>query len=102
MTANLARTAALALVAALLAAGCATPGASGSAHVHPGSAPSGAPAATGGMNRHGDMAMMKQMRQQMAAAKTDAERQAIMADHMEMMQAMMESMKKRMDSMHPR
>ena len=51
------------------------------------------------MEMHRQMDMMQQMREKMAAARTDAERQALLAEHMQMMQSMMQMMMERMDAM---
>lgn len=105
MKSHLTRNALLAASLALLIAGCATQNPPPSPHVHRGVPPSSRPAATMGMDgsmrmqMNQQMDMMKQMHEKMAAAKSDAERQALMSEHMQMMQAMMESMMKRMDSM---
>jgi type IV pilus biogenesis protein CpaD/CtpE len=87
------RNAALAALVAVLTAGCATPAPAAKEHVHEASQPA--------ETKHG-MHMMKKMREKMAAARTDAERHAVMSEHMEMMHSMMEKMMKRMDGMHPK
>lgn len=84
------RNLALALLAGLLATGCATQAPAAKEHVHTAEQPAQA--------QHG-MHMMQKMREKMAAAKTESERHAVMTEHMEMMHGMMEKMMKRMDAM---
>jgi hypothetical protein len=105
MKSHLARNTLLAASAALLTAGCATQNPPPSPHVHRGVEPSSHPAAAMGveggmrMQMNQQMEMMKQVHEKMAAAKSDAERHALMSEHMQMMHTMMESMMNRMDAM---
>jgi hypothetical protein len=108
MKSHLTRNALLAASVLLLAAGCATKAPEPSPHVHGAVTPSAPAAAAMGMEGGMRMPMsqqremMKQVREKMAAATTDAERHAVMSEHMQMMHAMMESMMKRMDAMPAR
>jgi hypothetical protein len=80
MKSRVARHTLLAASVALLTAGCATQNPPPSPHVHRGVEP-------------------YQMHEKMAAATSDAERIALMSEHMRMMHTMMESMMNRMDAM---
>lgn len=83
-----------ALSLAALATACASPGATDAAPaagMSPGMAHGGTPMSMAAMEPR--MKAMKDMHQKMMAAKTPAERQALMADHMKAMQEGMAMMK---------
>ena len=79
------------LSVAALATACASPGAMNAAPASPGMANMTAPPSMASMDPR--MKAMQQMRQKMMDAKTPAERQALMADHMKAMQDGMSMMK---------
>ena len=81
----------VALSIATLAVACANPGAMNAPPASPGMGHSGAGMSMPAMELR--MNAMKDMHQKMAAARTPAERQALMTDHMKAMQDGMASMK---------
>lgn len=83
----------VALSVAALATACASPGATSSATASPGMAhmKKGSPDSMAAMDPR--MKTMQEMHQKMKDAKTPAERQALMADHMKAMQGGMAMMK---------
>lgn len=83
----------LALSVATLATACANPGAMNGATASPGMAnmKMGSPGSMAAMDPR--MKTMQEMHQKMMAAKTPADRQALMADHMKAMQDGMTMMK---------
>lgn len=86
-----------ALSLAALATACASPGATDAASA-PGMSHGGAPMPMAAMQPR--MKAMKDMHQKMMAAKSPAERQALMADHMQAMQDGMAMMKEKHGGMH--
>ncbi len=81
----------IALSVATLATACASPGAINAAPASPGMASMAAPGSM--VATEPRMKAMQKMHQQMTGAKTPAERQALMADHMKAMQDGMVMMK---------
>jgi len=81
----------IALSVATLATACASPGAMNAAPASPGMSGMASPMAMSAMEPR--MKAMQEMHQKMMAAKTPAERQALMADHMKAMQGGMAMMK---------
>jgi hypothetical protein len=83
----------VALSVATLATACASPGATSSATGSPGMVQMnmGSPGSTAAMDPR--MKTMQEMHQKMMDAKTPADRQALMADHMKAMQGSMAMMK---------
>ena len=81
----------IALSVAALANACASPGAINAAPASPGMSNMAAPAPMAAMEPR--MKAMQDMHQEMMGAKTPAERQALMADHMKTMQGGMAMMK---------
>jgi len=81
----------IALSVATLATACANPGAMNAATASPGMA--GMAASTPMAANEPRMKAMQEMHQKMTGAKTPAERQALMADHMKAMQGGMAMMK---------
>lgn len=81
----------VALSVATLAAACASPGASKDTPASPGMGNAGAPMTMATMEHR--MKAMREMHAKMMNAKTPAERQALVADHMKSMQDGMEMMK---------
>ena len=87
----------LALSVAALATACASPGAIDAPPASPGMGTAGAAISMPAMEPR--MMAMQDMQQKMTKAKTPAERQALMADHMKAMQGGM-AMMKEMHGMH--
>ena len=81
----------IALSAATLATACASPDAMKAAPTSPGMSGTASPAPMAKMEPR--MKAMEEMHQKMMGAKTPAERQALMADHMKAMQGGMAMMK---------
>jgi hypothetical protein len=81
----------IALSVASLATACASPDAMTAAPISPGMSGMGAPSPMAAMEPR--MKAMQEMHQKMMGAKTPAERQALMADHMKAMQDGMAMMK---------
>ena len=81
----------IALSVAALATGCASPGAIDAPAASPGMGTAGASTSVPAMEPR--MMAMQDMQQKMMKAKTPAERQALMADHMKAMQGGMAMMK---------
>ena len=79
------------LTVATLATACASPGGMNAAPASPGMANMAAPAPMAAMEPR--MKAMQEMHQKMMGAKTPAERQALMAEHMKAMQGGMAMMK---------
>ena len=84
----------VALSVAALATACASPGAMNAAPASPGMpSMAGMPSPSTMTTMQPRMMAMQEMHQKMTAAKTPAERQALMADHMKAMQGGMAMMK---------
>ena len=81
----------IALSVAALATACASPGSTNTAPASPGMGNADAPMSMAAMDPR--MKTMHDMHQKMMSAKTPAERQALMADHMKAMQGGMAMMK---------